>query len=510
MGLFEKMLATVSPGWAAERARARLQLQAYEAAMPTRTHAGRRESRDASTAVFAAGVSIREQARWLDENHDICVGIFDKLEERVVGARGIQIEPQPLTRDGKVHEAFAAQLSALWEKWAESPEVTGSFSLAEAQRLILRSAVRDGEVFVQLVRGPVKGVVYTTPVQFTFEMLEADFVPMNLNGAGEGFTTQQGINLNAWGRPVGYNVYLHHPQSGMGAMGTKLIPAANMLHLAQRKRLHQVRGMSIVASVLQRLTDIKGYEDSERVTAQIAASLGFWIKRGDASTYDDTDGETEAGTDYRAFDMAPGMIYDGLKAGEELQMMESSRPNTNMLGFRTGQLRAVASGVRAGYSSVARDYNGTYSAQRQELVESFEGYGVLQEWFISRVARPQYRGWLDMLTLSGIVIPPDVDPATLYDAVYMAPVMPWIDPVKESEAWKTQIRGGAATEAGWVRARGQSPRQVKAQRLREVEFNQQHGLVFDTDPANDKGTANDTQTQASGTASGQQPDTDTE
>lgn len=35
-------------------------------------------------------------------------------------------------------------------------------------------------------------------------------------------------------------------------------------------------------------------------------------------------------------------------------------------------------------------------------------------------------------------------------AVYSGPVMPWIDPVKEAEAWKIQIRGGAATESDWV------------------------------------------------------------
>lgn len=502
MGILGKMLTALSPGWAANRAKSRMQLRAYEAAMPTRTHTTKREPRDANTAIFSGSVSIREQARWLDENHDLAIGILDKLEERIVGARGIQIEPQPLTRDGKVHEEFAALLSSLWEKWAESPEVTGCFSLAEAQRILLRSAVRDGEVFLQLVRGPVNGVQYSTQVQFAFEMLEADFVPMNLNGAVNGITTRQGININAWGRATGYNIYKNHPQSGLGSMGTKLIPAERMLHLAMRKRLHQLRGISIFAGTLQRISDIKDYEDSERFAAKIAASLGFWIKRGDASSLEEASG-TEEGDDYRPFDMAPGMVYDRLKPGEELQMLESSRPNNNMAGFRNGQLRAVAAGVRAGYSSVARDYNGTYSAQRQELVESFEGYAVLQEWFVSRVARPLYRQWLQMLMLSGVKIPPDVDPATLFDAVYMAPVMPWIDPVKESEAWKTQIRGGAATEAGWVRARGMSPRQVKQQRIREIEFNRQNGLVFETDPSNDKGAGNEPNPKNSDTPDGE-------
>jgi capsid protein len=64
--------------------------------------------------------------------------------------------------------------------------------------------------------------------------------------------------------------------------------------------------------------------------------------------------------------------------------------------------------------------------------------------------------------------------------------MPWIDPVKEANAWKTQIRGGAATESTG-RASGRNPDDVKSRRKAEVDENREQGLVFDTDPANDKG-----------------------
>ncbi len=62
----------------------------------------------------------------------------------------------------------------------------------------------------------------------------------------------------------------------------------------------------------------------------------------------------------------------------------------NLETFRNGQLRATAAGTRSSYSSIARDYNGT-SAQRQELVESFEGYAVLQDAFVAAISRPIYR-----------------------------------------------------------------------------------------------------------------------
>jgi lambda family phage portal protein len=507
MGLYTKMLGVVAPQRALRRMAARDQMKAYEAARPTRTHAAKRERHSANTAVFAAGASLREQARWLDENHDLASGMLDKLEERVVGARGIQVEPHPLNTQGEVHETFAAQIATAWELWAQAPEVTGMFSLAEAERLMVRSALRDGEVFTQLVRGPVKGIEYATPVQFAFEMLEADFVPMSLSGADNGMKTVQGININDWGRPLAYHVYLTHPQSGLGTMQTKVIGKERMLHLAMRKRLHQLRGISIFANVIQRLADLKDYEDSERVAARIAAMLGFWIKRGDSSVYEEG-GEDWKNPDnpYRSFDISAGMIYDDLAPGEELEMLESNRPNSNMAEFRNGQLRAAAAGTRTGYSSISRDYNGTYSSQRQELVESFEGYAVLQDWFVSRTARPLYREWLRMYLLSGVDIPDDLDRDSVFNATYMAPVMPWIDPVKEGEAWKTQIRGGAATEAEWVRARGGSPRNTKLQRQREVKYNKDHELVFDTDPANDKGTTTNEQATGAGGTNRQRSD----
>ncbi len=107
MNLLEKTIATLAPSWAANRAKQRYVLNAYEAALPNRTHKATRESQGANSAVRQSAVSLREQARALDQNHDIVIGILDKMEERVIGSKGIHIEPQPLNVDGEVNEALA-------------------------------------------------------------------------------------------------------------------------------------------------------------------------------------------------------------------------------------------------------------------------------------------------------------------------------------------------------------------------------------------------------------------
>lgn len=345
MGILERTLGAISPGWAAARARDRLRLNAYEAANPSRLHKAKKQSQSGDTSVFAAGQSLREQARWLDENHDLVIGLFDKMEDRVIGAHGIHVEPQPLDLEGNLHSDFAGQLSALWAEWSVRPEVTGMFTRPEAERLLLRSALRDGEVFTQMVRGNVAGLQHSTQVPFSLELLEADFVPFNLNSTS-GQQIRQGIIVNAWGRPTGYRVYKNHPASFAGLNADlKTVSADSMLHLAMRKRLHQLRGISLIHGVITRLSDIKDYEESERVAARIAAALGFYIKRGDAQSLDtETEFSTPGGQ--RHYDIAPGMIYDELKPGEDLGMVESNRPNVHLYEFRNGQMRAVAAGTR--------------------------------------------------------------------------------------------------------------------------------------------------------------------
>jgi capsid protein len=60
---------------------------------------------------------------------------------------------------------------------------------------------------------------------------------------------------------------------------TKDIQAENMLHLKFMRRLHQIRGNSLLAGVLMRLSALKEYEDAELTAARIAAALGMFIKK---------------------------------------------------------------------------------------------------------------------------------------------------------------------------------------------------------------------------------------
>ncbi len=109
MAILDDVIGVFSPGWKAARLRSRAVIQAYEAVKTTRTHKARRENRTADQLSQYGAVSLREQARYLDNNHDLVIGVFDKLEERVVGKNGIIVEPHPVLRNGAIARDLAAE-----------------------------------------------------------------------------------------------------------------------------------------------------------------------------------------------------------------------------------------------------------------------------------------------------------------------------------------------------------------------------------------------------------------
>lgn len=481
MNLLDRALYPLFPGMVADRLRARNVVQAFEAAQVSRTHKAKKQTRSADASLQKAAVSLREQCRDLDENHDIVTGLFDRLEERVVGGPGIAVEPIPLDYTGGVHLEFAAAIKAAWSEWSLSPETSGELSRPQMERLVCRTWLRDGEALAQKLIGRVANYDYAHAVPFALELLEPDYLPWSYNDPSKGIV--QGVERNNWRRVKAFHLLKRHPGSGLGyglTLDTKRVPADQMIHIAHRKRIGQNRGQPLLHAVLIRLADIKDYEESERVAARISAALAMYIKKGLPDDFvPATNGEVRP---ERTFPIAPGIVIDTLLPGEDVGMIESNRPNPFLEGFRNGQLKAVAAGTRGTYSSVARSYDGTYSAQRQELVEGQLGYDLLQHEFIDYWSRPVYREWLRVAILSGVlVVPGDVDPRTVYGAMYQGPVMPWINPVHEANAWRILVEAGFADEAEVARARQRNPQELKRSRESEIATNREKGLVFSSD-----------------------------
>ncbi|QRM19566.1 phage portal protein [Dechloromonas sp. TW-R-39-2] len=480
-----------SPVAGLKRRAARGVLGAYEAGRPGRLRKFHRDTGSANNDVQRGAVPVRVQARHLEQNHDIARGALRVLVNNVVGPSGIGIEPQPRRADGTIHAEYAAALRSAYRDWCKKPEVTHRHHWARAQRLVARTWLRDGEAFAQTIIGQIPSLDHGTRVPFSLELMEPDMVPMHHNN---GDRIRQGVELNAWGKTVAFWVHKQHPGewvAGQGIGDLKRVAASNMLHIAAIDRMHQVRGVSEFASVITRLEDIKDYEESERVAAKIAAMLTGFIRKGTPDLYspDGLEKDSEGNPLPREIAFQPGMIIDNLGMGEEIGLIDSKRPNPNVVTFRQGQLRAVAAGLGGSYSSISRDYDGTYSSQRQELVEQWVHYATLADEFTGLFVQPVWERFVEAARLSGVVPrPADVVPDSADDALFIAQSMPWIDPLKEAKAWNQLTNDGFASEVEVIRKRGANPRDVLEQIDNWRKQAAEKGLKFSSDAANDVST----------------------
>lgn len=490
LNLIDRLIAAIDPVRGVRRATARQVLAVYEGGERSRLRKFRKDDKSPNQLVSRGAVNVRAQARYLERNHDIARGILRTMVNNVVGPNGIGVEFQPRRMDGTIHEAYRDQLNEAWRNWERKPEVTQALSWSQVQRLVARTWLRDGEAFSQTLIGNVPLLQHGSDVPFSLELFEPDLIPMDFDDAAKNIV--QGIERNAWGRRMAAWMWKGNPleMPGLPTAGSlKRVSWDNILQVALIDRMGQLRGVSEFASILTRLEDIKDYEESERIAAKIAAMLTAYVKRQapDGEGYQGPAVDSEGKQVPRQLNLQPGTIIDTLAVGEEIGLIDSNRPNPNLVTFRSGQLRAAAAGVGASFSSISKQYDGTFSAQRQELVEQWVNYATLTDEFVCQYAQPVVETFIQVAHLSGKArMPSDLKPGTHDDVLYVPQAMPWIDPIREAEAFTLLVRGGFISEPEVIRRRGGNPADVMQQMGTWRQMAKDKGLVLASDAANDK------------------------
>lgn len=481
----DRIVEAVSPAKGLQRRQYRQLLahsRGYEASQPSRKRRFHTNQLSGDALARFEAMPLRNQARYLERNHDIARGILDKLVDFSIGPNGITIEPQPRKLNGDIHDGIAEEIERAHEKWSEWPEVTWTHNRGSMERLAARAWYRDGEVLGQQVGGFRDDLTYGSDVPFAIQMMEADHLPMDLDNLG--INLRQGIERDHWGRPRMYHLYRQHPGEEIGrafSFDTFPVSAELMLHPRHVDRIGQLRGVSIFAAVITRLQDLLEYEDSERIAAKMAASLVLKLTRGDAQMWNPASSTYDPDKP-PIYQMDGGMTVVNTAPGEDAEFFDTKRPYSGVGPFVSEQLRRVSGGVGLSYSAVARDYNGTYSAQRQELVENWPGYHAKTGIWVAQWSRPGYQNWVRWWALSRRKpLPADLDLSSLSDAIYLGPPMPWIDPEKEVNAQIMQVQAAFKSSAQVMRERNVSLRDTYRQIESELTLRRKRGITSTVD-----------------------------
>ncbi|MCG9785401.1 phage portal protein [Vibrio brasiliensis] len=430
LNILDKFKSYTSSTAAVEIAKNRALQAQYEAvSSPNRRN---RSTLKPNDLMKLAQKPLAQQARYYEENFGIVAAMLDEMCKNVVGD-GININPRPRLLDGKPATELAAQLSAMYELHSRFFCMDGRTQRFEAERMVLRSFIRDGEVFArQYVLG---GHDFLSDIQYSVEPFECDHIDAGLTDMATG--VQNGCVLGKYNRIKGY---YYNPDPTLFSLNPSFVPAEDILHLANRNRLNALRGVSKLAPVLGDIEDLAGFKEATQLALKAAAKITLIHSVSDPQSPVEGLGEDEE--DYPELEFGYSNVTQ-VKKGDDVKVMESAKGVGDTVAAILAMQRQITSGVGVSHSSTTSNYERSYSAQRQELIDRWAGYMVLRAMLVNYFCRPTYEGFVNTAFIQGrLKLPQNLDFTTLFDAEFTGAVMPWIDPKKEAESIKMLMSCG--------------------------------------------------------------------
>jgi lambda family phage portal protein len=282
-----------------------------------------------------------------------------------------------------------------------------------------------------------------------------------------------GIERDSLDRPVAYWVARRHPGSrlGFGAVSSSAldryerVPADEVIHLFDPKRIGQSRGLPALEAGIAPLHMLAGYEEAELVAARASSSKMGWIQSETGTGYT---GDGEAGPQGEGIGdgsipetLEPGVVGQ-LAQGQTFEGWDPQHPTAAFAGFIKQQLRRFAGVTGANYNTIANDLEGVnFSSLRQGALAERDVWKDEQGLFVSIVCEPVFSGWLESALLGAKIGGLSVDNLDRFRGHrWQGRRWEWIDPLKEAQAAEVALDNMTTSVSAVIRATGREPRDV--------------------------------------------------
>ena len=296
----------------------------------------------------------------------------------------------------------------------------------------------------------------------------------------------QGLEYDALGMRRAYWLYPTHPGDGRAALVSHRVSADEVLHLFERLRPGQGRGVTWFAPVMLKLRDLDDYDEAELVRKKIEACfVAFVFGDDDEETLGKARTEPE-GTRIEPFE--PGMIEYLSPARRQVRR---ARRIGGYAEYMRVQLHAIAAGVGLTYELLTGDLSQVnYSSIRAGLIEFRRRMEALQwQLLVPGLCHPVWRRFVLAAQAAGKL--PDGDIA----ADWTAPRFEAVDPMKDIQADILAVRAGVMTLKEAIARQGYGPAQVLAEIAAINTELDALGITLDTDPRRSTRTGQEKQPQ---------------
>lgn len=514
MTFLDRCIATVAPVRAVKRAAARTALEFFNSGYGN--YGASTTKKSMRGWMYHGGSPYEDIEQNLDvlrqRSRDAYVGIptasaaLKTLRTNVV-AGGLmpspQIDADYLRLDNEQAEALQAQILREFALWADTKTCDADRidNFYQLQQLAFLSYLMSGDAFALLPMKEQTGQPYSLRVR----IIEADrvcspdgfdrLVPCEVGGHMV-YSIVQGIETNAEGMVVAYWICNRHPLSSLanqeGALEWTRVEAygssgrPNVLHVMNRERPGQRRGVPILAPVLEALKQLGRYTEAEITAAVISAMFTVFIQSNIAQSGKPI-GEAIPpellidAQDQGSIELGNGAIV-ALNPGETVEFADPKHPNSGYEAFYSAMVREISSALEIPPEVLEKQFTQNFSSARGSLNEFWRTCGMQRDWFSDDFCQPIYEALFAEAVARGRIQAPGFfsDPAirkAYTDCKWNGPSRTALNPSQEVEAAVKRVDAGFSTAeeetaqlTGGDWNRNIRKRAIEAQRKRAVDL----------------------------------------
>ncbi len=416
-----------------------------------------------------------------------------------------QIDGEFLGMTDDETEELQAQILREFSLWADTTacDADRTDDFYGLQQLAFLSSLMNGDAFATLGMKPRPQQPYDLRVR----VIEADRVcspnyqdrltPGTVLGR-EVQSVVQGVETDEDGEVIAYWIANRHPRSftSLREQDWKRVAAygrqtgmRQVLHIMNRERAGQRRGVPILAPVLETLKQLERYADAETTAALLSAIFTVFVQKG-SITDEGPFGqlmqkELLARMDDRERDpndlaLGAGLIMD-LEMGETVNAVEPQHPHAGYDTFMMARMKQVGAAMEIPVEVLFKQFTTNFSSARGALNEFWRTCGMMRDWFAEDFCQPIYEMWLTEAVARGRIQAPGFfdDPAVrkaYTDCKWNGPARTAMNPSQEVEAAVKRVNAGFSTAAeetaqltGGDWNRNIRQRLLEAKRKREVD-----------------------------------------
>jgi len=388
--------------------------------------------------------TLVNQSRKFLRDNAIYKGIVERFTAYTVG--------NGFTLDAKTGDAEVdLTLERLWKDWMRRADIREVLTASRLQRMLAKELAVAGDL----------GIIMVDNGQL--QLVESEQISGPSNRCNDGIARDK-IN-----KPTQYFV------TGYGRHGRRRLADAkpytpdSFIFLTDPERPSAVRTAPPTQSAFPMLHRINDVCDSEAIAWQLLARLALSVQRDfgpedayNTSTADDTAGDDQ--WDQRVTEMGYALIFH-CRPGEKIEGVNRNLPGKDFGQSITMFLRLLGLPLGLPLEIVLLDWTkSNYSQSRavlQQAYQTFLGWQeLLEDKFYDRVYRWKVGQWIR----DGLVL----DRPESYAHQWIKPSFPWIDQVKEAQAWGLSVDRGFTTHGAVCKSQGTERQAVVDAREKEI------------------------------------------